>query len=187
VDKDFNLAKGLKLTDNILKFKLGNYSYMAISTAMHLDKNNLTFSGYINFDTNGVRLRMSSNDVWKHPFPGEFLTFDRLQIDVPLISGVAMDELLVTGELNFGLHGSLYRIFAPSYLTFSPSKPKEVGFQATMANITLETITSALNFKSSLPEVLINSRFPDTLVARYVKISHLVASCVRTACQQAYC
>ena len=186
VDKDFNLAKGLKLTDNILKFKLGNYSYMAISTAMHLDKNNLTFSGYINFDTNGVRLRMSSNDVWKHPFPGKFLTFDRLQIDVPLISGMAMDELLVTGELNFGLHGSLYRIFAPSYLTFSPSKPKEVGFQATMANITLETITSALNFKSSLPEVLINSRFPDTLVARYVKISHLVVASLPTSHRQVF-
>ena len=166
VDKEFNLAKGLKLSDNILEFTLGNYSYMSISTAMRLDKDNLSFSGYINFDPNGVRLRLTSNDVWKHPFPGKFITFDRLQIDVPLISGMAMDELLATGELSFGLPGSLYRIFAPAYLTFTPSKPKQVGFQATMANITLETITSALNFKSNLPGVLLNSRFPDTLVAR---------------------
>ena len=166
VDKDFNLAKGLKLTDNILEFTLGNYSYMSISTAMRLDENNLTFSGYVNFDPNGVRLRLFSDDVWSHPFPGKFLSFDRLQVDVPLVSGMPMDELLMTGQLNFGLSGSLYRIFAPAYLTFSPSKPKDVGFQATMANITLETITSALNFKSSLPGVLLDSRFPETLVAR---------------------
>ncbi|XP_028408464.1 uncharacterized protein LOC114531030 isoform X2 [Dendronephthya gigantea] len=167
VDKDFNLAKDLKLTDNILQFNLGNYSYMSISTNMRLEKNNLTFSGYVNFDPNGVRLRMSSDDVWRHPFPGEFLTFDRLQVDVPLLSGVAIDEILVTGLLNFGLSGSLYRIYAPAYLTFTPSNPKDVGFQATMTNITVETITSALNFKSSLPGVLIKSRFPSSIVARY--------------------
>ena len=166
VDKDFNLAKDLKLTDNVLQFTLGNYSYMSIATAMRLEKNNLTFAGFVNFDPTGVRLRMSSNNVWSHPFPGKFLTFDRLQIDVPLISGLPMDELLATGELNFGLHGSLYRIVAPAYLNFIPSKAKDVAFQATMTNITLETITSALNFKSSLPGVLINSRFPETLVVK---------------------
>lgn len=166
VDKDFNLARGLKLTDNILEFVLGNQSYMSIATVMRLDENNLTFNGFVNFDANGVRLRMSSNNLWQHPFPGKFLTFDRLQIDVPLVSGIAMEELLATGELIFGLSGSLYRIFAPSYLTFNPSKGRHVNFQATMTNITLETITSALNFKTNLPGVLLNSRFPDTLILR---------------------
>ena len=166
VDRDFKLAKDLKLTDNILQFTMGNYSYMSIATAMHLEKNNLTFTGFVNFDPTGVRLRMSSRNAWSHPFPGKFLNFDRLQIDVPLISGLPMEELLVTGELNFGLYGSLYRIVAPAYLNFMPSKPKNVGFLATLANITLETITSALNFKSSLPGVLLNSRFPETLIVK---------------------
>ena len=167
VDKEFTLAKGLTLKDNVMEFSLGNYSYMRISTALYLDKNNLTFRGYITFDNSGVRLRMTSNDLWSSPFPASFVTFDRLQIDAPFVSGMPVDELLISGELNFGLPGSLYRIFAPAYLTYTPSAPKKVAFQATMSNVTMETIASALNYKSTLPEVLRNSRFPETLVARY--------------------
>ena len=69
VDKDINLSKDLKLSDNILEFTLGNVSYMSISTAMRMEKNNLTFRGYVNFDPNGLRLRMGSNDVWTPPIP----------------------------------------------------------------------------------------------------------------------
>ena len=167
VDKDFTLTKGLKLRDNIMEFVLGNYSYMSISTTLHLDQNNLTFRGYINFDNNGVRLRMSSNDVWSQPFPGRFVAFDRLQLDVPFVSGIPLDKFLITGEINFGLPGSLYRIFAPAYLTFRPSTPTKVEFQATLSNVSMETIISALNYKSTLPDVLRNSRFPDTVVVRY--------------------
>lgn len=168
VMKDYMLGDGLVLKDNVLKFDIGKNSTMSVRSRMTLPKEDVSFYGTLKFTETGVDLDMKSNNSLVRFFGGGILSFTDLQVHVPLLNSMPLQNLSISTRVTLGAAYSRNKLATTTAIQYVPRTPQHSHMEARFSNVTMQDLIRAFDIKNaSVPKLISSTRFTDDLVARY--------------------
>lgn len=168
VNRDYILGNGLVLKNNILRFKIDEDSSFALHTTLNLPKEEVTFTGTMEFGNGTVDLVMESNDTIYRSTQAGYLGLDKLRLNTSIMDVLPLETLDLTGRLSLGKPETKEEIQAPATISYASMSPEHSRFEAKFTNVTVENFVKAMDIKNAtLPIALAEAPFTDGIRVIY--------------------
>ncbi|XP_057311457.1 uncharacterized protein LOC130649225 [Hydractinia symbiolongicarpus] len=158
----FELGKNLKLTKLQAVLQVAAETKFYFEGEMKLKDPPLEFAVG---ESGRVEISLPMKGIWKRPFGLKYVAFGNVKMGVAIDPAVPVSKLELSGEMQLGKIGNGKEIISKSAISFDPSRI--FYFYSSINTLTLESISKAFEFDISLPQVLIESGFPEGFAAGF--------------------
>ena len=173
INRDYILGNGLVLKDNLLHISVANRSFFDVHTNLKLPKEEVTFSGTMEFGNGTVDLRMTSEDTIYRSTQSGYLSLDQLKLETPISDSLPLQTLSMKARLSVGKQETKQVLRAPASVSYSAMFPENSRFEAKFDEITMNQIVNAMGIENaSLPDAFGEAPFTHGMNVFYDPTAH---------------